>query len=224
MFKPNIVVLAAAGAMLAACRYNGYKINGNSHNLDNGDTVYITRCLDTGQHIDTAIVHEGRFTAEGTVDSTVFCLVYCPKQPKLTMPFFLEHGTIRMRLSDRPAQAYVSGTANNDKWQSLMAETVSIGIRIDLLAKQIYNDDLSHEERVEIADSIATLNAKFGKVVADRTKKESGNDFGKFLLLYYSNFIPAQTIKEIIATMPEETRRQPDIKRLNNECSNEKHK
>ena len=125
MFKPNIVVLAAAGAMLAACRYNGYKINGNSHNLDNGDTVYITRCLDTGQHIDTAIVHEGRFTAEGTVDSTVFCLVYCPKQPKLTMPFFLEHGTIRMRLSDRPAQAYVSGTANNDKWQSLMAETVS---------------------------------------------------------------------------------------------------
>ena len=180
------ISLAAAGMMLAACQTDSYRIEGSGNALSEGDTIFLW--LDCGNHapIDTAIVKEGKFVLKGKAESVRFGMVSCT----------------------------VGGTPNNNRWQSLMNSTTSLGMEIGRLAAQIYHSKPNHAERRALIDSATLLNKQFTKIIIDHARKNADNYFGRFIVTYYSDFLDNKTINEIIGMMPEDTRNSEDIRKL----------
>lgn len=197
MLRINIFGLAAAVVLaFAACRSDSYEICGRCDGLSDGDTVFITDGMNCGVFSDTAVVCGGKFVFRGVADSSVLCIAYCPAKPVLNMPFFLENGTILMKLSSSPEQARVSGTVNNNKWQKLMDTSIGLGLEIDRFAARLYSGRLDYEEQQALLDSIASRNERFGEIVAFFAEKEGDSDFGRFLRSTYKDFLHARTLRQ----------------------------
>ena len=208
------ISLAAASIMFAACQTDSYRIEGSSNALSEGDTIFlwIDRCNDAP--IDTAIVKEGKFVLDGKAETTNFGMVSCTEPALPILPLFIEPGRIKVRLEQNPLEASVGGTLNNNRLQSLMDSTTSIGIEIGQLAAQIYHSKPNHAERLALIDSIAILNKQFTKIIINHARKNADNYFGRFIVTYYSDFLDIKTIDEIIGMMPEATRNSEDIQKL----------
>ncbi len=214
MFFKKTIVLAAAGAFLAACRHGGYTVEGACSGLSDGDTLLVCEAGDWNVCLDTAIVSDGKFYFEGAADSMSLCVVRSLGQRNCSMPFVLENGKIKIALSDKPMQSKVSGTRNNAKWQLLMDATALYGLKIDAFASSLYNADLSHGERMALIDSIAVQDSLFGETVTTFIRKESDSDFGRFMLVYFSDFMKPSEIEETVAAMPKKSQAHPEVRAL----------
>jgi len=105
--------------MLASCQSNSYTISGTAEGLSDGDTLFVTSDLLTGIPSDTLIIKDGKFETKGEVDSTALCMVYSAASNEINAAFFLEPGTINIKLTEQPGGSRVSGTHCNDQWQTL---------------------------------------------------------------------------------------------------------
>lgn len=208
------ISLAAAGMMLAACQTDSYRIEGSGNALSEGDTIFLWLDCDNHAPIDTAIVKEGKFVLEGKAESVRFGMVSCTEPALPSLPLFIEPGRIKVRLAQKPLETSVGGTPNNNRWQSLMNSTTSLGMEIERLAAQIYHSKPNHAERRALIDSAALLNKQFTKIIIDHARKNADNYFGRFIVTYYSDFLDNKTINEIIGMMPEATRNCEDIRKL----------
>ena len=206
--------LAAAGLMLAACRPDTYSIKCSAENLADGDTVLLVLAQGTAIPIDTAVAFEGKFAFEGHADTTQFGMVLCPKNARLDLPLLIEAGRINVQLDVNPRKTHVGGTPNNNRWQSLMNATTGIGIKIGDLAARIYNGQTLHPTRQALMDSIAKLNRLFAQTLAEHAMKNINNEFGCFVITYYSDFFDSKTLANLIGALPEEASQRNDIKLL----------
>lgn len=213
--------LAAASLMLAACRPDVYSIKGSAEGLADGDTVLLALAHDLAMPIDTAVVYEGKFAFEGNADTTLFGMVRCPKDARLDLPLFIEPGRINVRLNGNPTKTDVGGTPNNNRWQSLMDATIGIGIEIGGLAARIYNGQAQHSTRQALMDSIAKLNSLFAQTLTEHAMKNINNEFGCFVITYYSDFFDRQTLTSLIGALPKEARQRDDIKQLYRQTGND---
>lgn len=210
--------LALAGASLASCQSNTYKINGSGDALKDGDTLYLTTDMAEGSPSDTIVVKDGGFMMQGETDSTQFCVIYNPKRQEVSMPFFIESGTINLLFSEKPMQSKVSGTATNEKWQELSDTTLKIGMKINSIATTMYNAQLTAEEKSGRMAEITKLNDEFKKCVNDYAEKNIGNELGYFMLTYYPNEILDAGVKlKLIGKMPEKMKSRAAIMELTKE-------
>lgn len=213
-----VLGLAVASASLAACQSKAYKIQGSGDALKDGDTLYLTTDMAEGLPSDTIVVKEGGFVVQGETDSTQFCVIYNPKRHEVSLPFFIESGTIELLFSEQPMQSKVSGTATNEKWQELSDTTLRIGMKINSIATAMYNAQLTAEEKSGRMAEITKLNEEFKKCVADYAEKNITNELGYFMLTYYPNeIIDADMKQKLIEKMPEKMKSRTAITELSKE-------
>ncbi len=211
----SILIMAAAGIMLAACQSNTYHIKGTVEDAQ-GDTLFLTTDLQQGTPRDTIIVKDGQFELSGETDSTFFCLIYSKNEEALNIPFFIEPGTIKVLLSKTPGGSRVGGTAINDEWQRMTDTTMVIGKEINNIAEKVFaNEKATQEEQQKAMEQIEKLNQRHAKAVLGFTERNIKNELGYFLLTTFpEEVIPNQDRLRLIKMMPEELRQRSTIKEM----------
>lgn len=99
----SILILTAAGIMLAACQSNTYHIKGTVKDVQE-DTLFLTTDLQQGTPRDTILVKDGQFELSGETDSTYFCMIYSKNEEALNIPLFIEPVTTKVLLSKTPVK------------------------------------------------------------------------------------------------------------------------
>lgn len=217
----SILILTAAGIMLAACQSNTYQIKGKVEDAQ-GDTLFLTTDLQQGTPRDTILVKDGQFELSGETDSTYFCMIYSKNEEALNIPLFIEPGTIKVLLSKTPGVSRVGGTAINDEWQRMSDSTMVIGKEINNIAEKVFaNEMATQEEQQKAMEQIEKLNQRHAKVVLDFTERNIKNELGYFLLtMYPEEVIPNKDRLRLIKMMPAELRQRSAIKEIEQQIGN----
>ena len=202
--------------MLAACQSKTYQIEGTVEGADKVDTLYLTTDFQTGTPSATIIVKDGRFEMEGETDSTYICFLYTTQDANLNIPFFIEPGTIKIKLSTTPGVSRVGGTHINDEWQRLNDSTMVLGKEMDNIAEKMYtNEHATEEEQQQMMKQVELLNKQFGSIVTNFAERNIKNEFGCFLLTYYpEEIIPNKERMRLIDMLPTERRQRADIQQI----------
>lgn len=217
------MILTAAGFLLAACQSYSYKIEGKADFLQDGDTLFITKNFFTGAPIDTMILRDGAFETDGQTDSTTLCMVYSKKDYGFYFPFFIEPGTIKLKLYVNPLECSASGTSTNNKWQKINISLMDIGRHINSIANNIQSNDLSYEEQAELIKEYNGLFVKYRDLILEHASKNTDNEIGYFLLTYYSDMDDTNNDDdmsymdkkmELIKKMPQDMQNRPAIKEV----------
>lgn len=158
----KLVYLFAAGTMaLAACSNEpAYQISGTATGIADGETIYLQEAK--GRELiklDSAVVKNGTFTFNGRQDAAVNrYLTYTPAEGKRVMTdFFLENGNIIASLGE---ESTVTGTPNNDIYQSFKKENDAINTEIMALYEKSKAEDLTDEQKAELEKQMETLDNK----------------------------------------------------------------
>jgi thiol-disulfide isomerase/thioredoxin len=187
----------------------------SSEGLADGDTLFITKDLQTGIPSDTLIIQDGKFKISGETDSTALCMIYSTKRNEINAAFFMEPGTINIQLTGQPGGSRVGGTTCNNQWQTLNDSVMSIGKEINRIAEHIYGNNLSQEEQQKGMEQIDKLNKRFAELVVKTAEKNIDNEFGYFLLTYYpEELIDNNTRAKLIKELPAEMRQRTAIKQM----------
>ncbi len=216
--KASLASILFSVALLTSCQSNSYKISGSvssSEGLADGDTLFVTKDLQTGIPSDTLIIEDGKFKLSGETDSTALCMIYSAKHNEINAAFFMEPGTIDIQLTDQPGGSRVGGTTCNNQWQTLNDSVMSIGKEINRIAEHIYGNNLSQEEQQKGMEQIEKLNKRFAELVVKTAEKNIDNEFGYFLLTYYpEELIDNNTRAKLIKELPAEIRQRTAIKQM----------
>lgn len=208
--------MTAAGLSLAACQSNTYQIKGSVEDVADGDTLFLTTDLQNGIPCDTILVKDGQFELKGETDSTYFCLIYNPEEEALSLPIFIEPGTIKVKLSKTPGGSRVGGTAINDEWQRLTDSTFVVAKEINKIAEKVYtHEDATQEEQQKAMEQIEKLNKRFSGILLNFTERNIKNELGYFILTFYpEEILPASERLRLIKMMPEEIRQRKAIQEM----------
>ena len=216
--KASLASILFSVALLTSCQSNSYKISGSvssSEGLADGDTLFVTKDLQTGIPSDTLIIEDGKFKLSGETDSTALCMIYSAKRNEINAAFFMEPGTIDIQLTDQPGGSRVGGTTCNNQWQTLNDSVMSIGKEINRIAEHIYGNNLSQEEQQKGMEQIEKLNKRFAELVVKTAEKNIDNEFGYFLLTYYpEELIDNNTRAKLIKELPAEMHQRTAIKQM----------
>lgn len=211
----GFAVLTVTGLLMAACQSKLYQVNGSAESMADGDTLYLTTDMTEGVPTDTIIVSDGHFSLSGETDTVRLCMIYSAARNEINIPFFLEPGTISIKLSDTPGNSRVGGTSCNDAWQQLNDSVMAIGLEINRIAEHIYGNTVSQEEQQKGMRQIEQLNKRFSALVCRTAEKHIDNEFGYFLLTYYpEELIDNATRQRLIDRMPAALRNRPAIQQL----------
>lgn len=190
--------------------------------LNDGDTLFVTDDPVKGTPTDTLIIKNGKFEKTGKIGSAEFRLVYCTHPRGIYSPFFIEPGTISIRLSAKQEETRVEGTPTNDAWQEMNDSVMEIKRRID---RHYENNNLSDEEQQQEFKELKALHAQYKALVTDYARKNADNEFGYFLLMAYSDMagsiglhepnglIDIDTRLELISKLPHDKLERPAMKR-----------
>lgn len=214
-------ILFSAVLLLAACQSaDTYRVKGTAESLQDGDTLFLTSDLVMGIPFDTTVVSDGRFSFEGPADTTQLCMVYSALRNDINAAFFTEAGTIDVHLSQQPGEGRVGGTLCNDRWQTLNDSVIAIGREINAIAQRIYGPDADTTAQKQGMLEMERLEQRFSRVVVTMTEENISNEFGFFLLTYYpEELIDSATRMRLIGKLPDELRRRPVIKEIEESLS-----
>ena len=216
----HLFMLLLAVLALVGCQQNGYTIEGTTQGIVDGDTLLLTRDLDTGIPSDTIVVSDGHFSLSGQVDSVVLCAIYSP-EGLASATFFLEPGTIEVSLNaDDPDLTTVGGTKANDGWQQLTVITHDYGLRIDsiyqLVSGQIYAPGAEREyldSQMAKVDSLQTLMVAGVLQVA---REHIADELGYFIVTNFAEEpkFTREKRRELIDAMPQHFQQRPAVREL----------
>ena len=211
----SLMMMTAAVVVFAACQSNTYKVKGTVKGVSDGDTLYITKDLQTGLPSDSVVIKDGKFEFSGMADSTCLCMIYSASRNEINTPFFAEPGTITIQLAAEPGASRVNGTTCNDEWQELNDSVTAIGKQINRIAEHIYGNNLPQEEQQKGMEQIDQLNKHFADIVAKAAEKNISNEFGYFLLTYYpEELINNETRARLIKLLPKDMRQRDAITQM----------
>ena len=209
------ILYSALAIVLVSCQSKSYKISGVAEGLADGDTLFITSDMLNGTPSDTIVIQNGKFSYEGTADSTCLSMVYSAEKNEINAAFIKEPGQITISLSEVPGGSRVGGTPCNDEWQRLNDSVMTIGKEINRIAEHIYGKTISQEEQDKGMAQIDKLNARFANVVITTAEKNIKNEFGYFLLTYYpEELIDNSTRLRLIEQLPDERHKRPAIQQI----------
>ena len=210
----SFLITMTAGIALA-CQSNVYQIKGTVEGANKVDTLYLITDLVTGIPSATIPVKDGKFELEGEADSTYFCVIH-DKDQSIAIPFFIEPGTIKIKLFDAPDGSRVGGTATNDEWQRMSDSTAVIGKEINSIAEKLYtNEQATEEDQQRAIEKVEQLNQRFSEMVLRFAERNIKNELGYSLLLFYpEEIIPNKERSRLIGMMPEKMRQRSTIQQI----------
>lgn len=183
----RIIAMVGCAFLLASCSSNPkYTISGSVNESDlNNSYVYLFDLNNTAAAIDSALVVDGAFTLKGEYDMPVMAqLRFADDKVKLqrTQPgqnspfapiFVLEKGMITADLTNTPR---VTGTAENDAWAKIQAQTAEYRAQIDALMSDLQSDDLTISQAAEAKynEIDANLKVLFREYIIANNDKLSG--------------------------------------------------
>lgn len=211
----NILRLAAAASLFAACQSASYKITGEGDALVAGDSIFFTNDLNTGKPFAATVVSNGQFSIEGLINKPTMSIAYSKNHPKCNVTFFTEPGSIKLNMSTKSPNR-VSGTTMNDKWQVINDSTYDIGVEINRIATFIYQSasDITAEERDSAEKRINALQDRFKTFIRKYAADNITNDFGSFMLVYYKTLFQPKEILDLTAKMTDDQLADDNIKSL----------
>ena len=213
--------LAAAALMALSCQQKqqpgSYNIVGTAQGFADGDVLYLTTDLSSGEPIDSAVIKGGKFTLTGKNDSVCFALLYAKKMTQLNVPFFLEPDQpITLVMNAEPGKSRVSGTDINNKWQVVNDSMMAYNTRMqEFAASQNIKemDDMQREIANRRLQDMETTAAEF---IVNTAQKNIDNELGFFLVTNYmdSETFSSDVRSELIKKMPQAMQERPNIKAL----------
>ena len=215
MKKSFFLCLLAIVVATTACQSKSYRIEGTAEGLVDGDTLYLTDDMMNGTPFDTLVIKDGKFSYESETDSVRFVMLYSSRHNDINIPFFIEPGTIKLKLSNNPQTSRASGTVVNDGYQELTDTIVKTGLQINRIATELYGGKLSAEEQKAKAAEIERFNGVFDKAIVNCAEKNIDNELGCFILTYYTdNIIDDEAMPRLIGKLPEKFRKRESVKKV----------
>ncbi len=215
MKKSIFLCLLAIIVATTACQSKSYRIEGTAEGLADGDTLYLTDDMINGVPCDTLVIKDGKFSFESETDTVKLVMLYASRRNEINAPFFIEPGTIKLKLSNNPQTTRVSGTKVNEGWQELNDTIVKIGMQINRIATQLYGSKLSPEEQKAKAAEMERLNGVFKQAVIDCAERNIDNELGCFIITYYTeDIIDDAALPKLLAKLPEKFRKREAVKRV----------
>ena len=193
MKKLTYLAVAAAALSIAACTggaKSGYTVTGTVDSAANGDSVFIQEVTKDGLNkVDTAVIKDGKFTFEGTQDSTVNrYITYHPKgKNPIFADFFLENGKITINLNKENSTA--KGTQNNEAYQAIKDQMFALGKKMNTLQESMADSTLTDKQKEAKLQDIKKLEDEYMSTLKESIKKNIGNPVGVhiFKTTYYNN-------------------------------------
>lgn len=211
-----LVGMAFAATVLTSCDSNGYKVEGVTEGLADGDTLYVMS--ESPVPLDTLIVEDGKFEWKGSADSVYICTIVDPKSLSSVM-FFREPGNIHILLSTN-STSEVSGTKSNDALQELNALQADFQAKSEKLFSQLnITEEVPEDKKAAIYEQYQNLQKEMGEGYKSLTYKHIDNELGYFLLtqLAYSDIYTKENLTDLIAKLPKKYRQREavrDIERM----------
>ena len=200
----QVVVLFSA-LILISC--NKFKVEGTAAGVANGTNVFLVTSDSTGtpKPKDTVKVTDGKFEFEGKTEMPEIAYIAFEKTPNGNVGFILEKGTVSIKFdSKNPEKNAISGTVNNDLYQSYNNANLDIQKKV----KAIYDANgefmKKNPETDEEKAKAQVIMADFQKIqleMDNRSKDfvaKNQNSFVSLLLienLFYNNKMEASKVK-----------------------------
>lgn len=124
----KIFALAFTAAVLVSCNKDGYTISGDVKGFEDGTKVYINKQDVNGfTKIDSTEIMGGTFSFKGEKPEMDIYFIELGKTQEFAFPFILENGDIKFTFDkEKPQEAKVNGTKNNDLMTSYNEEAFKI--------------------------------------------------------------------------------------------------
>lgn len=218
----KISLLFITALVLISCQNSkNYKITGTvADPAYEGKYVYVQEMMQNQMvSVDTTLVTDGKFTFEGSADSTVLRFIALdetvnPQRPSRVLAV-IEPGTLLVQFD---SISTVSGTPLNDAYMTFREEQDKIRKQIRSLSEQ-YQEAASTGTMTDSLD--ADLTAQYEKLsdditakTADFIKSNISNPLGKFLFMTSAEMFEPETQREILALTDEAYRSQENIQRI----------
>ncbi len=212
----TILRLAAATILFAACQSDSYKISGTAEGMADGDTIHLITDRIEGKPMMSTVVKDGRFELAGKVDSMTMCIVCSAKDQSVAQAFFLEPGSIDVRLSQVPGASRVSGTKVNDALQALNDSAFAFQKKGEQLYARLGLEPgtpPTAEQSQIIEKELQKGYTSLTQYLYDTARKNIDNELGYLLTTDY-NGITDELRLTLINNMPKRFRLRPDVKEL----------
>ncbi|WP_294616926.1 TlpA disulfide reductase family protein [uncultured Bacteroides sp.] len=203
----KLTYLFAAAAVFAACNSgnNGYTVTGTVEGAADGDTVFLQTA--EGRQLvklDSAVITNGTFTFKGTQDSAVNRYITCRPSGKegMLMDFFLENGTVNIKLSSGENDS-ATGTTNNDLYQSIRDRQNELNRQINVIYQSIADTALTDEQREAKAKQMNELEKQYTAVAKEGIKQNINNAVGVFLLKKNHYYMSVEELDPLMPQIPE---------------------
>ena len=182
-----------------------FHINGTIADASDGDLVMLQ--VENDQNMETLYetkVTNHTFTFEGSQDSTIECsVVYIVKGSKQGATFFLENGTINMKLSETSS---ITGTENNNRYQDFLNEINAIYGKMSA----VYNNEKGSNED-SVNDQVKQLDSKANSLIIQTINSNINNPVGFYLFRRFHHVMSIQKQNELISKLPVSLRKDPVI-------------
>ncbi len=210
----SIASLFFAALLFAACQ-NSYRIKGTVEGLQDGDTLFLSKDLNTSLLTDTIVVSEGAFDYHGESDSVVLALLYAQDDPNLSTTLFLDPGTIDVHLSREAGKVTIGGTAANDALQEANYLAFRYGERMQEIALSLCNTNLDSMSGMLAKSQIERLQRDLTERVIGIAERNLDNEFGYLIVanLQDDGFTPERRL-QLISKMPKRYRQRSEIQTI----------
>ncbi|MDR0961528.1 MAG: AhpC/TSA family protein [Mediterranea sp.] len=200
----RFIYLLTTALFVASCGENkGYVINGTVEGGEDGETVYL-QTRENRQYVsrDSAVIVKGTFQFNGVQDSTIVCMIaYKPNSYEgLTMPIFLENGTINVQLTRMSDVA--TGTLNNDAYQEVRTAINELNKEATTLNESLADTSLTDENRAQLMGQMNELADKQYDIIKTGIKKNINNLVGVYLLKDNHYSLQLEELEELLPQIP----------------------
>lgn len=213
MKKIFIPALASLLFLAASCNSNGYKVQGNIENAQDGDTVFFARLADEGwMPADTAIVSNGKFQIEGTADSSeIFSYFFENESSYYQDILFIEPGTITLFLKGSNEDVEIKGSKSNEIYRSTMDTLTAYRKEMNSIYEKAMSKEEGQRPSEEIMAEIKGLEDKAISFLKKQTSDNIDNLAGYFLFASNVSIFTPEEVQGIVEKMPANFKSKPII-------------
>ncbi len=208
------VLIGTASVLLAGCQ-NSFRLKGTVAGLSDGDTLLLSRDINTGIPTDTMIVSEGAFEYKSETDSVVLALLYAPGNPELSTTLFLDPGTIEINLTAEAGKSTIGGTAANDALQEANYLSFRYGERMQELAQSLCISETDSMMVMLTKSQLEHLQHDLTEKIISLAERNIDNEFGYLIAvnLEDESFTPERRLR-LIEQMPKSFRQRAEVKAI----------
>lgn len=206
----QLACLLLSALFFASCQQDHYKIVGTAEGLTDGDTLFLSKDINSGFPSDTIIVEKGTFAYEEVTDSAILSLLYAQKNPEIMTTLFIEPGTIEIHLSDSASKTRIGGTAANEALQEANHIAYMYGEKIKATMQAFSTHHVSSEFGLIAQTRLLRLKSNMTKDIVDLAERNIDNAFGYFIVTNLDDeesFPPAKR-NRLIEKMPAKYRKK----------------